>query len=373
MIQGHRQRLRDRFIAGEERSLTDESLLELILCYAIPRKDVQPLVRRLLQEFGNVTALLAADFKVLARFNGLGPQSAVLLKAIDYIRKLRTKEDRPHVAEPPDEKQTTLFPAPKPSKPKAIDRRSTRPRSGMFGKAVLKEAINILPRLPQTDSIETVKEFLRKNLHFSAEQTRRRNAGYITQRMFPEGRLDRALPEFAKRFAARQELRDACFYRFCRAEPLMLSIAEDVLLPAIGMGVINRERLRAYLRERGASSRSLNDYSKAVVDALKAGGIARSDRSKITFSYRPVLLSSFAFLIHSEFREPGMYDIAEIEHNRSIRAMLWDPSKISHSLYELRNQGIISKVSEIDTVRQFTTRWTLDQFVQNLSVATRTL
>ena len=36
------------------------------------------------------------------------------------------------------------------------------------------------------------------------------------------------------------------------------------------------------------------------------------------------------------------------------------------SLYELRNQGLISKVSEIDNIRQFTTKWTLDELVEHL-------
>lgn len=41
---GHRQRLRDHFAGGEESSRSEEALLELLLTYAIPQKDVQPLV-----------------------------------------------------------------------------------------------------------------------------------------------------------------------------------------------------------------------------------------------------------------------------------------------------------------------------------------
>ena len=219
-------------------------------------------------EFGSVTGVLAADFKVLARFSGLGPQSAALLKVIDRIRKVRINEDRPLVAEPPDEKQATLFPAQKPEGMKRVDGRPIRPRSGMFSKAMLQEAVDILPRLPEADSIETVKEFLIKNLRFNAQQTRQRYASYITQRMFPEGHLDKALPRFAKRFAGRQELRDVCFYRFCKAEPLMFSIAEDLLVPAIGNGSLSRDRLRGYLHEHGASSKSLKDYTTAILEAL---------------------------------------------------------------------------------------------------------
>jgi hypothetical protein len=40
---GHRQRLRDRFLSEEASALTEESLIELLLTFAIPQKDVRPL------------------------------------------------------------------------------------------------------------------------------------------------------------------------------------------------------------------------------------------------------------------------------------------------------------------------------------------
>ena len=47
---GHRQRLRERFLVRESGALTDEALLELLLCYAIPQRDVQPLAKRLIRK-----------------------------------------------------------------------------------------------------------------------------------------------------------------------------------------------------------------------------------------------------------------------------------------------------------------------------------
>jgi len=60
-----------------------------------------------------------------------------------------------------------------------------------------------------------------------------------------------------------------------------------------------------------------------------------------------------------------MYDIAKMEPSKVIKTILWHPDSIS-SLYELRNLGIIIKVSEIDNVRQFTLKWNLDQVVTYL-------
>jgi DNA repair protein RadC len=45
---GHRQRLRERFLADESLSHTDEALLELLLTYSIPQRDVQLLAKALL-------------------------------------------------------------------------------------------------------------------------------------------------------------------------------------------------------------------------------------------------------------------------------------------------------------------------------------
>ena len=61
-----------------------------------------------------------------------------------------------------------------------------------------------------------------------------------------------------------------------------------------------------------------------------------------------------------------MYDIAKIQNSKAIRSLLWNPDQILPALYELRNQSIITKVSEIDSVRQFTTKWHLDQLVEYL-------
>jgi len=55
-----------------------------------------------------------------------------------------------------------------------------------------------------------------------------------------------------------------------------------------------------------------------------------------------------------------------IETNKAIRAMFWNPTHIMPALYELRNQGLISKISDIDNMRQFTTRFTLDELVTKL-------
>ena len=83
---GHRQRLRDRFLAGDAESRSDEMLLELLLTFAIGRKDVRPLAQELVKIFGNIEQVLAASPDELYKVKGLGLSSVALLKVVDFIK-----------------------------------------------------------------------------------------------------------------------------------------------------------------------------------------------------------------------------------------------------------------------------------------------
>lgn len=370
---GHRQRLRDRFARGQESAHSEEALLELLLTYAIPQKDVKPLACRLLAEYGGLSSLLETPIEKLSQSDGIKENGAVLLKLVDWIRQ--NHRVKGSVKEMPGPAiQGTFFESIATEKnaqtaPKHSSRqkkRIQRPGTGMFGKAMLKEAIRILPTLPDSESIDEIRSFIRNNLHFSAEQTRERNASYIIRRMFPNGLADHPLRAFAKAFPDTQELRDICFYRFLQAESLEVEFVEDLILPNLGTGKLTRDRIRQYLKEKFPEIRSIGDCSQAIVDALSAAGIVNADRTKISFAYRDIPIPSFAFVLHSEFPEPGMYDIRKLTENRRIRAMLWNPERLLHSLYELRNLGLISKVSEIDNIRQFTIKHTLAGVVEQI-------
>lgn len=244
---------------------------------------------------------------------------------------------------------------------------SRKSGSELFSKAVLKEAIELMPTLPDTDSIDDVRQFLLTNLHYSSEETRQRHGNYIMRRMFPDGRADSALRLFAKTYSGRQELRDVCFYRFVKAEHLMVNVVDDLLLPSIGTGLLVRKHLSEYLRRRNPNARNIKDCSQAISQAFAAGNIAQVGPTEIRFGYREILLPSYAFVLYSEFSEPGMYRISDLENNDAVRAMLWSPDRLLPASYELRNRRLVAKISEIDNVRQFTTNLTLDDVVERLS------
>ncbi len=69
-IEGHRARLRARFMEGGAAAMPDYELLELVLFRAIPRQDVKPLARRLLDTFGDFNGVISAPAARLAEVQG---------------------------------------------------------------------------------------------------------------------------------------------------------------------------------------------------------------------------------------------------------------------------------------------------------------
>ena len=79
--EGHRKRLRESYIKSNgSDALRDHQLLELLLFYAIPRRDVNPLAHRLVNRFGSLRGVLEASFSELAE-EGVSQSTAILNEA----------------------------------------------------------------------------------------------------------------------------------------------------------------------------------------------------------------------------------------------------------------------------------------------------
>ena len=79
---GHRERLRERFLFDEGLSMPDYELLELLLTYAIPRRDVKPLAKKLIKTFGDIGSVINASKYDLAEKGELTPYIITLLRAV---------------------------------------------------------------------------------------------------------------------------------------------------------------------------------------------------------------------------------------------------------------------------------------------------
>ena len=79
---GHREKTRHRFQETGLEGFADHEALELLLYYAIPRRDTNELAHRLLARYGSLSALLQAPIEDLRRGEGVGESAAVLLKLV---------------------------------------------------------------------------------------------------------------------------------------------------------------------------------------------------------------------------------------------------------------------------------------------------
>ena len=82
-IRDHRARLRARFREGGALALPDYELLELLLFRSIPRRDVKPLARALIDRFGDLSGVLSAAPDRLAAVDGVGEAVVTDLKLVE--------------------------------------------------------------------------------------------------------------------------------------------------------------------------------------------------------------------------------------------------------------------------------------------------
>ncbi|RMF08532.1 MAG: DNA repair protein RadC [Alphaproteobacteria bacterium] len=94
-VQGHRRRLRERFARHGFDGFHDYEVLELLLTYAIPRVDVKPIAKRLLQVFGTLAGVFDASAAELAQIRGLGEKGAVFLTLIRQVEVRYLASDLP--------------------------------------------------------------------------------------------------------------------------------------------------------------------------------------------------------------------------------------------------------------------------------------
>jgi len=82
--EGHRERLRQKFKENPH-SLSDAERLELLLTYAIPRKDVGPLARNLLAHFGSLQAVIVALPEQLLEVDGVGESTITFIQLLQSV------------------------------------------------------------------------------------------------------------------------------------------------------------------------------------------------------------------------------------------------------------------------------------------------
>ena len=95
--EGHRARMKKKLLENGERSLADHELLEVLLYYAIPRRDTNELAHRLLKQFGSLQGVLSAPVQELACVSGVGQQAALLLGMVPMLCRRAAQREKEQI------------------------------------------------------------------------------------------------------------------------------------------------------------------------------------------------------------------------------------------------------------------------------------
>ena len=82
---GHRSRMKDKLESFGPRIFDTYELLEMLLYYAIPYKDTNPIAKRLLAAFGSLDGVLNAPIEELAKVDGIGEKCATLISEVGKV------------------------------------------------------------------------------------------------------------------------------------------------------------------------------------------------------------------------------------------------------------------------------------------------
>ncbi len=89
---GHRQRLKKKFFKCGLQALHDYEAVELLLSYAIPRKDIKSLSKDLLERFGSLKGIMDAEFEELTAVRGISAHAAGLVRMVKEMSALYLQE-----------------------------------------------------------------------------------------------------------------------------------------------------------------------------------------------------------------------------------------------------------------------------------------
>jgi len=354
---GHRQRLRERFLASGAHGLSEAELLELLLTYAIPRRDVAPLAHQLLERFGDLPGVLSAPHKELLAVPGIGEQAAILMQVVARLTNMDRADGRPVAYEAEQPMLLEVEPDLRP----LFDKTRVPPNAQFrtFTNDLSAAALEYLPRITDFDSMDSFQEFLEQSLPYNSVTSRKRYARNLISRYYPAGEMHTPLTTFFGYKPDVETRKSVLFYETARAEPALQFVAEELVWPALPVGHLTRahlgERLQAIFPQ--VSSATIKRMLYSLFNVYSILNQAHSDDDVLRFHIHYGTLDAFLYVLTAEFPEPGMYRFEELEDGPMRRWLLWDRDWMREQLYNLRDLGMLSKVSQIDTLRQFTLQY----------------
>lgn len=234
------------------------------------------------------------------------------------------------------------------------------------GKDLADHALKYIPESAAFPDIKSYRAHLVDTLPFNSVATRRRNASYLINRFFPGEKLHRDLSSFSGAAAGHMCLGDVLFYLAARSEQIIGLTAEQVVWPSLADGGVSRSRIAEFVRGKLLSEKGSKETTSAIVRSYQHFGIGEMTRTRLNVSIRQGHLASFAYILHLEYPEPGMHTFEKLLDGPMHKWLLWERDWIIEQLYCCRQEGLLTKVSEIDAMRQFTTRYSLAEATEHI-------
>ncbi|MEZ6141697.1 MAG: hypothetical protein R3B84_14085 [Zavarzinella sp.] len=246
-------------------------------------------------------------------------------------------------------KERSLFDQEERSPVVAVDAPATPrfpdPTLRIYAKDLTEHALKHIPKLACCKSIDNIRKYLTDKLSFNSQATRRRNVNYLISRYFPGEVVHPEVAPFAAAVEGQPALGDALFYFTCRMEKIVALVAEQIVFPSLALGGVSRTKIRDFVQAQFPNSKSAKQIGVAVVGTYQTFGVANATRTKLNVSLREGSLAAFAYVLHLEFPEPGMYSFEKMLNGSMHKCLLWDQQWMVRQLYVLREAGMMSKVA----------------------------
>jgi len=357
--EGHRDRLRAKFLSDSS-SLSEVEFLELLLTYALPRKDVSPLAQKLLIKYGTLQSVFTAPNDEFTQIDGIGKSAATFLGVIKTILRIIEAGQTDIMKSSDINQQLTLFSANSGEQISTGKNPQTQNEKGksmrVFANDEIQNALTFIPKAANFNHLDGFQNHLAANLPYNSQATRERRARIIIERLFPGEQLKTPLAYYASQCSSTADLQPVIFYQTLKAEPIAVRVAEELVWPALPIGRIDREQLRkftiGFLPKLSLSSQM--NMLRSIFYTYQLCSVGLVVRDSLRFNLRAGTFESFLYILTNEYPQPGIYTFESLFDGPLHRWLLWDREWIRRQLYNLRDLNVVSKIAEIDSIKQFT-------------------
>jgi DNA repair protein RadC len=383
-------RLREGFLAGEAASRTDEALLELLLTFAIPRYDVQPLTKTLLARFGSLSKVLAADQSALRAVEGVEARVSTLLKLADSICQATGV---PHLASavqdlagpvaalgplPPDHpaaggvtsvalaQSEMLLNLPGQSELSLAQKEPTTRERKTIQDVLITEGLLALTIAHEATSPEQLQEILMKRLGQNSAETRRRYARSILKWFFPDG-LDGLLPRAWRAYENDAITTDLLRWSYLSQEPIMGRCVTEALFPCENGLAIPATYFDKFLQDCLGEPAPEKTRERLKINLKRVGFLERAKGKPDRLVPVVTQKTSLLILVHHLFAAKA---VRTVELRHLFANPFWkllgykSEDAVRAVLREADAKGLIGKYVVADQLEQVTTCFTSDEVLE---------